>query len=303
MAAVTLKDLMDPLSKIEAAAKETNEKLDALIAVSGSSNSGGGLDAAIVAQLTAQTDLLTAIEANTSRNPLGGMFSKKGGGAKKSNAGATLEDLGLGAKITAKAMMLWLLVPKKSLSKFKGFVVDTLTAFEKVKPKKVKAGADALAVASGAAMISAKALMMWMFVPESAIEKFTSYITKLDKTLSKTTPKKAKKGAEALGLMGDALLKFAKGLALAAILVPLGLIAVPFLLLAVTAIGGIMALIGGKKFSKRIGKGAKTLDKVGDALKSFAIGISLFVSFQAPSERSFRVSAAGPTRGEPVPPS
>ena len=119
MAAVTLKDLMDPLSKIEAAAKETNEKLDALIAVSGSSNSGGGLDAAIVAQLTAQTDLLTAIEANTSRNPLGGMFSKKGGGAKKSNAGATLEDLGLGAKITAKAMMLWLLVPKKSLSKFK----------------------------------------------------------------------------------------------------------------------------------------------------------------------------------------
>ena len=276
MAAVTLKDLMDPLSKIEAAAKETNEKLDALIAVSGSSNSGGGLDAAIVAQLTAQTDLLTAIEANTSRNPLGGMFSKKGGGAKKSNAGATLEDLGLGAKITAKAMMLWLLVPKKSLSKFKGFVVDTLTAFEKVKPKKVKAGADALAVASGAAMISAKALMMWMFVPESAIDKFTSYITKLDKTLSKTTPKKAKKGAEALGLMGDALLKFAKGLALAAILVPLGLIAVPFLLLAVTAIGGIMALIGGKKFSKRIGKGAKTLDKVGDALKSFAIGISLF---------------------------
>jgi len=276
MAAVTLKDLMDPLSKIEAAAKETNEKLDALIAVSGSSNSGGGLDAAIVAQLTAQTDLLTAIEANTSRNPLGGMFSKKGGGAKKSNAGATLEDLGLGAKITAKAMMLWLLVPKKALGKFKGFVVDTLEAFEGIKPKKVKAGADALAVASGAAMISAKALMIWAFVPESAIDKFTAYITKLDKALSKTTPKKAKKGAETLGMMGDALLKFAKGLALAAILVPLGLIAIPFLLLAVTAVGGIMALIGGKKFSQRIGRGARTLDKVGDALKSFAIGIGLF---------------------------
>lgn len=276
MAAVTLKDLMDPLSKIEAAAKETNEKLDALIAVSGSSSSGGGLDAAIVAQLTAQTDLLTAIEANTSRNPLGGMFSKKGGKAKKSNAGATLEDLGLGAKLTAKAMMLWLLVPKKSLSKFKGFVTDTLDAFQGIKPKKVKAGADALAVASGAAMISAKALMIWAFVPESAIDKFTAYITKLDKALSKTTPKKAKKGAETLALMGDALLKFAKGLALSAILVPLGLIAIPFLLLAVTAVGGIMALIGGKKFSKRISRGAKTLDKVGDALKSFAIGIGLF---------------------------
>ncbi len=276
MAAVTLKDLMDPLSKIEAAAKETNEKLDALIAVSGGGNSGGSLDAAIVAQLTAQTDLLTAIEANTSRNPLGGMFSKKGGRAKKSNAGATLEDLGLGAKITAKAMMLWLLVPKKSLKKFKGFVTDTLDSFENVKPKKVKAGANALAVASGAAMLSAKALMVWAFVPESAIDKFTSYITKLDKTLSKTTPKKAKKGAKTLGLMGDALLKFAKGLALAAILVPLGLIAVPFLILAVATVGGIMALIGGKKISQRIGKGAKTLDKVGDGLKSFAIGIGLF---------------------------
>jgi hypothetical protein len=276
MAAVTLKDLMDPLSKIEAAAKETNEKLDALIAVSASGSSGGGIDAAIVAQLRAQTDLLTAIEVNTSRNPMGGLFSKKGGGAKKSNAGATLEDLGLGAKITAKAMMLWLLVPKKSLSKFKGFVVDTLTAFEQAKPKKVKAGADALAVASAASMISAKALMIWAFVPESAIDKFTAYITKLDKALSKTTPKKAKKGAETLGMMGDAILKFAKGLALAAVLVPLGLIAIPFLLLAVTAVGGIMALIGGKKFSQRIGRGARTLDKVGDALKSFAIGIGLF---------------------------
>ena len=195
MAAVTLKDLMDPLSKIEAAAQSTNEKLDALIAVSTGSDGGGNFTKEVVNQLEKQTDLLrviansggdssnanqvgllideaftqtqllTAIEANTSRNPLGGMFSKKGGKAKKSNAGATLEDLGLGAKLTAKAMMLWLLVPKKSLSKFKGFVTDTLDAFQGIKPKKVKAGADALAVASGAAMISAKALMIWSFVP------------------------------------------------------------------------------------------------------------------------------------------
>ena len=306
MAVVTLKDLMDPLSKIEAAAQSTNEKLDALIAVSTGGSGGGDFTKEVVNQLEkqtdllrviassggnssnanqvgllidqgfAQTELLTAIEANTSRNPLGGLFGRKGGGAKKSEAGATLNDLGIGAKLTAKAMMLWLLVPKKALGKFKGFVTDTLDAFENVKPKKVKAGADALAVASGAAMISAKALMIWAFVPESAIDKFTAYITKLDKALSKTTPKKAKKGAETLGLMGDALLKFAKGLALAAILVPLGLIAIPFLLLAVTAVGGIMALIGGKKMSQRIGRGAKTLDKVGDALKSFAIGIGLF---------------------------
>ena len=276
MAAVTLKDLMDPLSKIEAAAKETNERLDALIAVSGRSSSGGGLDAAIFGQLSAQTDLLTAIEANTSKNPLGGMFSKKGGKAKKSNAGATLEDLGLGAKLTAKAMMLWLLVPKKALGKFKGFVVDTLEAFENVKPKKVKAGANAIAVVSGAAMISAKAMMRWLFVPESAVDKFTKYIVKLDKALVKMQPKQAMKGAEALGAMGESIMKFSKALALSAILLIPGMIAIPFLILSITVMSGALALLGGKKISKRVGRGAKTLDKVGDALKSFAIGIGLF---------------------------
>jgi len=41
MAIVTLKDLMDPLSKIEAAAQQTNEKLDAIVAVSvGASQNG-----------------------------------------------------------------------------------------------------------------------------------------------------------------------------------------------------------------------------------------------------------------------
>ena len=276
MAAVTLKDLMDPLTKIEAAAQSTNEKLDALIAVSGRSSSGGGLDAAIFGQLRAQTDLLTAIEANTSRNPLGGMFSKKGGKAKKSNAGATLEDLGLGAKLTAKAMMLWLLVPKKALGKFKGFVVDTLEAFEGVKPKKVKAGADAVATVSGAAMISAKAMMRWLFVPERAVDKFTTYIVKLDKALVKMQPKKAKKGAEALGLMGDSIMKFSKALALSAILLIPGMIAIPFLILSITVMSGALALLGGKKISQRVSRGARTLDKVGDALKSFAIGIGLF---------------------------
>ena len=276
MAVVTLKDLMDPLSKIEAATTSTNEKIDALIAVSTGSSKGGGLDAAIFNQLKAQTDLLTAIEANTSRNPLGGMFSKKGGGAKKSNAGATLEDLGLGAKLTAKAMMLWLLVPKKSLTKFKGFVEDTLDSFQNVNPKKVEAGAKAVSLVSASAMISAKAMMLWLFVPEAAIDKFTNYIIKLDKALSKTQPKNAKKGAEALGAIGDSIMKFSKALALSAVLLIPGMLAIPFLILSMTVVGAAIALLGGKKISQRINRGAKTLDKVGDALKSFAIGIGLF---------------------------
>ena len=47
MAAVTLKDLMDPLSKIEAAANQTNEKLDSLIAVSTGSSGGSGIDISV----------------------------------------------------------------------------------------------------------------------------------------------------------------------------------------------------------------------------------------------------------------
>ena len=306
MAAVTLKDLMDPLTKIEAAAQSTNEKLDALIAVSTGGGGGGDFTKEVVNQLEKQTDLLrviansgsnssnsnqvgllideafaqtqllSAIEANTSRNPLGGMFSKKGGKAKKSNAGATLEDLGLGAKLTAKAMMLWLLVPKKALSKFKGFVTSTLESFESVKPKRVEAGAKAVSLVSAAAMISAKAMMKWLFVPEKAVDKFTNYIIKLDKALSKTQPKNAKKGAQALGAMGDSIMKFSKALALSAILLIPGMLAIPFLILSMTVVGGAVALLGGKKLSQRIGRGARTLDKVGDALKSFAIGIGLF---------------------------
>ena len=64
MAAVTLKDLMDPLKKIEAAANETNEKLDMLIAVSTGGNDGGG-SMAIINELQTQTILLQQIEANT----------------------------------------------------------------------------------------------------------------------------------------------------------------------------------------------------------------------------------------------
>ena len=59
MAAVTLKDLMDPLKKIEAAANETNEKLDSLIAVfTGASNNGG---MAIVSELQKQTSRFKGI--------------------------------------------------------------------------------------------------------------------------------------------------------------------------------------------------------------------------------------------------
>ena len=86
--------------------------------------------------------------------------------------------------------------------------------------------------------------------------------------------KTIKKGAEVLDLISSSMLKFAKNLALAGLLAIVGLVAIPFLLASLVLIGGAMFLLG--KISKPIRKGAKALDRVGDALKSFAVGLALF---------------------------
>ena len=86
--------------------------------------------------------------------------------------------------------------------------------------------------------------------------------------------KTVKKGAEVLDLISSSMLKFAKNLALAGLLAIVGLVAIPFLLASLVLIGGAMFLLG--KMSKSIRKGARALDRVGDALKSFAVGLALF---------------------------
>ena len=59
MAAVTLKDLMDPLTKIQAATESTAESLDALTtAVVASGQVGDGIQSAILAELQLQTQLM-----------------------------------------------------------------------------------------------------------------------------------------------------------------------------------------------------------------------------------------------------
>ena len=221
MAAVTLKDLMDPLSKIAAASEQTNEKLDALIAVSTGASGGGGLELAIVTQLEAQTEYLKIIADNTQKGGMGGMFR----GARKdkkdvATAGRTLDLLGVGAKKTATGMLLWTLVPKKTITKFTMFVADTFEALASQDTKKVKQGIDVLA------------------------------------------------------LMGDAILKFSGALALSAILLIPGMIAIPFLIGSIALMGGAMYLLGTQ--AKLIRKGARTLDRMGDAIFSFGVGMAAF---------------------------
>ncbi len=222
MAAVTLKDLMDPLTKIEKSAEQTNAKLDALIEMQTAGSGGGGLEQAIVDQLSAQTTLLQLIEKNTQGGTgLSNLFSRSKPDKKAAaTAGETLNLLGVGAKSTATGMLLWMLVPKKTITKFTMFVQDSFEA------------------------------------------------------LANSDAKKAKEGIEVLDLMGGAILKFSKALALSALLLIPGMLAMPFLLASIVVMGGAMALLGA--MGKRINKGSKTLDRMGDAIKSFGIGLALF---------------------------
>ena len=222
MAAVTLKDLMDPLTKIEKSAEQTNAKLDALIEMQTAGSGGGGLEQAIVDQLSAQTTLLQLIEKNTQGGTgLSNLFSRSKPDKKAAaTAGETLNLLGVGAKSTATGMLLWMLVPKKTITKFTMFVQDSFEA------------------------------------------------------LANSDPKKAKEGIEVLDLMGGAILKFSKALALSALLLIPGMLAMPFLLASIVVMGGAMALLG--VMGKRINKGSKALDRMGDAIKSFGIGLALF---------------------------
>ena len=220
MAAVTLKDLMDPLAKIAAAAEATNEKLDAFLAVA-TGDQGSGLELAIVTQLEAQTEYLKIIADNSRGGGLSGFFGGRGNENKEaSTAAEVLQQLGLGASSTAKGMLLWMLVPKKAVTKFIDFVQQAFTA------------------------------------------------------LAEQDTKKAEEGVNVLDAMGGAIKKFAGALALSALLIIPGLIAIPFLVLAIGLMSGALALLG--MFEKQVTKGANALDAVGDGILSFAIGLAGF---------------------------
>ena len=245
MAAVQLKDLMNPLTKIEQSTRQTVDKLDELIGVltgtseatvepkktdnkklisviRGAAHVSDSLQEAILQELAAQTHLLNLI-ANNKKG--GGLFGRKkkekkseGGGLKA--GGEALAALGAGTSEMAKALILFTFVPKKSIMKFQNFVVNIFQKLTEVDQKKVAAG------------------------------------------------------AKNLQLMSDGIYSFSKSLALSAVLLIPGMIAIPFLIVAIGIMSGVMYLIGSKE--KQISKGAKALDKMGDALKSFGIGVALF---------------------------
>ena len=328
MAAVTLKDLMDPLKKIEAAANETNEKLDSLIAVSTGASNNGGM--AIVGELQKQTGLLLAIAENTrqidekSNQSLtnflftrkhrmklleaikdGGKKKAEGGGAAAGGGGggklADLKALGIGSIKTAMGMILWAIVPKKGVDKFVDFIERTFTKLADQDTKKVQEGISALDMMGGAIFKFAKGLALATpLLLIGAIGIPILYLTTILVTplflLLGMAEKQIKGGAEALEGIGGALIKFATGLAVFALVTALVMMGGPTLMLAMGAtlllIGGTVAILG--LVDKQIKKGAVALGLMGIGLAIFGLGYALFaftIAKTAPTLESIAIQA------------
>ena len=298
MAAVTLKDLMDPLTKIQAATESTASAVDSLSVAIGTQTQGTNavlqkLDRLISAQTGALDGNIDTIMLRLAmnRNKLlakiaAGKSSKKaagpggvGGGGKLKAAGEALGLLGAGAGTLAKGMLIFSLVPKSGIRKFRDTLYDLFDIMNQFNGKKVKKAAEGFKIIADSIGTFAKNLVKATFLlPIGMIG-----IELLKKSLKMLLPtfydlgedsKTINKGAKTLDLMGTSLLSFAKGLALAGLIAVVGIVAIPFLIISLVLIGGAMMLLG--KRSKQIRKGAKALDRTGDALKSFGVGLAVF---------------------------
>ena len=249
MAAITLKDLMDPLTKIEKSAEMTNEKLDMLIAVSTGGSDGGG-QMAIIDELNKQTLLLEQIAENTRKTDLntnrsltnflltrihhkkllktiedsggiGGGGGRGGGGDANAEGNATLlKALGVSSLKTAMGMILWAIVPKRGIDKFTDFIERTFTK------------------------------------------------------LAEQDNKKVAEGIENLEMMGSAIFNFAKKLAIATPLLIIGALGIPVLYLTALLVTPLFLILG--MGERQIQKGAAALESVGASLIKFALGLASF---------------------------
>tara|TARA_R110000772_G_scaffold182473_2_gene293723 strand:- start:1388 stop:4747 length:3360 start_codon:yes stop_codon:yes gene_type:complete len=313
MAVATIKDLLDPLTKIQATSESSADSLDAISIALGAQVRGGEavlkkldklIDAAtsknstraiigkldevvqsnsgitenlgIILALKKQTKLLQIIAKGSGKSSKSG-GGKKGKGAK--DGAEALKALGSGAVVLAKGLILFNFVPKKGITKFKDTVFDLFEVMTKFKTKDLKEGAEAFKLmADSIGKFAIGLVKAAVLLPIGILGiKLLGFVIKMAIPIFENLGKKSKdinKGAKALNLMGVGLLSFAKGLALAGLVSVVALVAVPFLLLSIVLLAGAFVLLG--KGAKKIRKGARALDKMGDALKSFAIGLAVF---------------------------
>jgi hypothetical protein len=160
-------------------------------------------------------------------------------------------------------------------------VRDLFKILEDIKDAKdLKKKADAFAKMGDAVLVFSKNLAWSGFYLQiaqklNAEKLLMTSVNKLKSTFEDLgSNKKIKKGAETLELMGTSLQEFAKGLVYAAVASVVGILFTPIIAAAIGIMGFVFAKVG--NYDKKIKKGAKVIDKMGDAMKSFAIGLAFF---------------------------
>lgn len=276
MAVVTLKDLMDPLSKIAKATEDTAAKLDTLIASSG--GGAGQLSQALITELQTQTGLLKEIATNTKNGAIS-VGGKPVDQDKLKEGAESIKLLGGGAASLAMGLITFMLVPKSAIKKFSTTISEIMAIFDQLDGKKVKQGAEAFDLIAGAIGQFARnlALAAFLLIPgyigAMLLKSVLTFLLPTFEMIGKKE-KTVSKGAEVLGMMGDSLLSFAKGLALVAIASIIGIVMTPVIVLAMILIGGAFALLG--MIDKPIRRGARALKMMGQALIYFSIGLVTF---------------------------
>jgi hypothetical protein len=284
MAAVTLADLINPLIKLEKSFEAQAKKLDELVQAVAIGRGAAGiksLDKEILSELKTQTKLLEQI-ATKSGDPLtavkAGVAKAKAEVEKLTEGGKALSALGVGAKDLGIGLMILTLVPDKVLAKFTRFILGIASAFEDVDVENLKTGGEALnsigdGILNFTKGVALSSLLILPFIPILPILMLAVY--GVSWVVSKVGQMKGvDEGANVISKIGDAVFGFSKSLALSALLIIPGIIALPFLALAVAVMAGLMSVVGAR--SKTIERGAKTLDKIGDGIRSFAIGLAFF---------------------------
>jgi hypothetical protein len=300
MAAVTLKDLMDPLTKIQAATESTAESLDALTtAVVASGQVGDGIQSAILAELQLQTQLMRKQGGGGLSALFGG--GGAGGGSKFAEGANAFSMLGAGTISVAKGLLLFMLVPVKTINKFNDFVKTQIEMWADSDPKKMEEGTSTLMTMGDSILNFAKSLALasLLLIPAAIGIPLLYLATALTVPLFLLLgmgAKTIKAGSEALIDMGTAVTKFALGLAAFALVTALVLMGGPVLMMGMVGtlllIGGAVAVLG--LADKTIKKGSVALAVMGIGLAVFGLGYAVFaltVAATAPTLESLLLQA------------
>ena len=300
MAVVTLKDLMDPLTKIQAATESTAESLDALtVAVASTGQSSGG---AVQTQILKELKIQTALMKKDSGGGLAGLLGGSGGKGSKGmvDGGNAFKMLGAGTVDMAKGLLIFMLVPVKTIKKYNDFVKTQIELWSKSDPKKMNAGANAMMTIGDSILKFSKALALsaLLLIPAAIglplLYIATALVVPLFLLLG-MGEKQIAKGSKALDTIGDGLKSFAVGLALFA-LTTFFILMAPAILVGMVAslvlIGGAVALLG--LFDKQISNGSIALAMMGIGLVIFGLGYALFafaVAKTAPTPEAIALQA------------